>query len=158
MDLIRVFLVIMLGSCVSGWADFKLLPVENIPSIKKNDCAFIHVWATWCEACVQELPRIIQLLKGEPRAQPFVIDVSSPTVQENFSKKWDVTRTAPFTMYLKPKGPDENYLKAIDPQWKRALPFSVLYHRGKKVKSWVGLLPIQEAQSQMQLTCVKSSK
>ena len=121
--------------------------------MKKKPCTFIHVWATWCTICLQELPQVIQTLAAMKNVTPVIVDVSSPFVQENFSKKWNTVLSAPFPMYLKPAGKDDPYLNAIDKDWSGALPFSVLYDKGKRKKTWLGALDLDSLKKQVGAIC-----
>ena len=87
------------------------------------------------------------------KINPVIVDVSNPFVQENFSKKWNIMRSAPFPTYLKPAGKDEPYLNAIDKDWSGALPFSVLYDQGKRKKTWLGALDLDSLKKQVNALC-----
>ena len=133
----------------------EVLPAKKIAGIKKLPCTFLHVWATWCTICIQELPSMLQTLAGMRGVNPVILDVSAVFVQENFSKKWMANLAPPFTTYLKPDGGDEAYLKAIDANWSGALPYNALYHKGKLIKTWIGELDQKKMVAEIATLCAK---
>ncbi len=130
-----------------------LLPADKIAGLKQKPCTFFHVWATWCTICVQELPEVIKVLNGLKALTPVVIDVSSPFVQDQFSKKWAQTLKASFPIYLKPAGRDDLYLNSIDRDWSGALPYSVLFDKGKRKKVWLGALDLASFKGEIATLC-----
>lgn len=129
------------------------LPAARVAAMKKQPCTFFHVWATWCSICLQELPDLLKVMAAMKGATPVVIDVSSPFVQANFSKKWIQTLKPAFVTYVKPAGKDEPYLNAIDQEWSGALPFSVLYHKGKRLMVWQGSLDLGTIAREVEEQC-----
>ncbi len=132
---------------------YEELPAAKIAPLKKKSCALIHVWATWCTNCLQELPDLVKVLNSMKEITPVVIDVSSPFVQNNFSKKWIATLKPQFRTYLKPSVKDEVYLNAIDKDWSGSLPFSVLYHKGKRKKVWNGSINLADFRREVADLC-----
>ncbi len=131
---------VLIFCSIAGAGKLEPLPVSKIEKIKRGPCTFLHVWATWCTICIQEMPELLKTLAAEKKIHPVVVDVSATFVQEKFSKQWMKNLNPPFTTYLKPKGNEEAYLFAIDKYWSGALPYSALYHQGKQKKVWVGEL------------------
>ena len=133
----------------------EVLPAAKIANVKKLPCTFLHVWATWCTICIQELPSLLKTLAAMKGVNPVIIDVSAGFVQNNFSKKWMANLAPPFTTYLKPDGNDEKYLAAIDKRWSGALPYTALYHKGKQVKTWIGELDQKKMVAEIPKLCTK---
>ncbi len=158
------FLIFFFFRCPIGEAKKLKAPVvvtneylqpKAIEKLKKQNCTFFHVWATWCSICMEEMPDLVKLLKTEKGIKPVLIDVSSLQVQESFSKKWLQSLRPGFTTYLKPNVKDQEYLSAIDKNWSGALPFSALYHRGKLLKTWTGTTELKTLGAQFQNLCVE---
>ncbi len=131
-----------------------LLPAEKIAAFKKQPCTLLHVWATWCTICIQEMPDLVKVLNVEKsRVRPIIIDASSPFQQDNFSKKYMATLKPQFTTYVKPGGDDDKYLNAIDKGWSGSLPFSALYHKGKRQKVWNGSIDLSRFKDDIATNC-----
>lgn len=147
--------LILVGLLTSSLAIAKqqLLPQKAIPNIKKGPCTFLHVWATWCTICIQEMPELLKFLATQKKVKPVILDVSAPFVQEQFSKKWMNTLNPPFTTYRKPAGDEDKYLFAIDRYWSGALPYSALYQKGVQKKVWVGQLDTTELKNYLTKEC-----
>lgn len=116
----------------------QLLPASKLVGMTRGPCTFVHVWANWCNICVAELPRLVKALSALKDVTPVVVDISSPYIQQNYSQRFIASLEPPFTTYLKPKGPDDDYMAAVEKKWNRALPFSALFRFGKKKKTWTG--------------------
>lgn len=120
---------------------YEVLPKDRIPKQKLKPCALIHVWATWCTPCIEELPRFLAFVTKHRKITPVIIDVSSGYIQEQFSKKWLKQLAPPFVTYLKPdKEAESDYLSAIESPWPGKVPYNALYDRGKKKGRWLGTL------------------
>lgn len=117
------------------------LSVTDLKALQNKPCVFIHPWANWCPQCVVEMPALLPFLETLPKAQVVVVDVSTALGQKVFSSQWKLLLDAKLPTYLKPASiSDKAYFKAVDPQWKGALPYSVLYSKGKRLKFWRGAL------------------
>ncbi len=131
-----------------------LLPKE-IDKLKQDKCAFFHVWATWCTICMDEMPDLIKVLKGIKDVKPVIIDVSSISVQDSFSKRWMQQLRPGFPTYLKPDVKDEEYLNAIDKNFSGTLPYSAVFKKGKLLKSWTGQVDLKTLNAEFQTLCAK---
>jgi len=142
---------LLLCSLASGKQ--QLLPQKSIPNIKKGPCTFLHVWATWCTICIQEMPALLKFLAEQKKVKPVVLDVSAPFVQKQFSIKWMDSLKPAFTTYRKPNVDEAKYLFAIDNYWSGALPYSALYKNGTQKKVWVGALNAAELKETLAREC-----
>lgn len=83
-----------------------------------------------------------------------MIDTSAPFTQENFSRKWNVLTQAPLTTYFQPRNEAAKpYRREIDKDWRGALPYSVLYSRGKKKREWKGILDFAAVAREVEALC-----
>jgi thiol-disulfide isomerase/thioredoxin len=138
---LSVGLGLLLLSPVSAWPAgpaYEILPRARIAKEKLKPCALIHVWATWCVPCIDELPKFLSFVANHRKINPVVIDISGGYVQDNFSKKWLTQLAPPFMTYLKPDKENKEYLNAIDSPWPGKLPYNGLFDRGKKKGQWLG--------------------
>ncbi len=128
---------------------------KDIDRLKKEKCVFMHVWATWCTICMEEMPDLIKVLKGIKTVKPVIIDVSSISVQDSFSKRWMQQLRPGFLTYLKPDMKDEAYLNAIDKNFSGTLPYTAVFHMGKLLKSWTGQMDLKTLGADLQALCSK---
>lgn len=117
---------------------YKVLSRAELLQKKAQPCTLIHVWATWCVPCIDELPKFLTFLSKHPKVTPVILDISEPYVQDQFSKKWLTQLAPPFTTYLKPGGKDKAYFSAIESPWANRLPYNALYDGGKLKGRWLG--------------------
>lgn len=129
------------------------LPAARIPALLKKDCTFVHVWATWCTICIQEMPQVLKFLAATKVVHPVIIDVSDPMVQKNFSRQWMKNLAPPFAVYEKPPGDENKYLAVVEKYWTGSLPYSALYHKGKQKKVWLGELNLAEVKAEIPKLC-----
>lgn len=137
----------------NGVKQYEYLPLAKITDLKKGPCTLIHVWATWCTTCTQELPSFLNQLGEIKKVHPVVIDVSNPAIQESFSRGFVKAISPKFVTYRKPPGQDEPYLKAIDGEWHGGLPYTALYRKGKKLKQWLGEVNVTVIRKTVQDGC-----
>ncbi|MEZ4752435.1 MAG: hypothetical protein R3B54_17935 [Bdellovibrionota bacterium] len=140
-------------------ASSRVLPSKDMVSLKKGQCVLYHFWATWCHPCLKELPILLKWMAERKFIQPVVVDISSPFSQKQFSQKWvDQVLKPNYMTYLKPEGDAEAYVRSLDPNWKGMLPYSVLYHRGKKMQGWEGTLDFSTLEARLTVLCREKSK
>jgi hypothetical protein len=142
-----------LAIVTTAWGGPQPLTVDKLREFQKEPCTLVHPWANWCTICVQELPDLLPQFQAWKGVRAVVIDVSTPFAQAQFSKKWRVLVDSPFQTYLQPKGDKMSYRKAIDPSWDGALPHSVLYSRGKKLRVWGGAMDFPAVRKEAASLC-----
>lgn len=148
-----VFLWLALVSVVAKGASQITLPASGIRQLKKRPCVFLHVWATWCSICIEEMPAVVKFLSERKKITPVILDVSAPGVQKGFSRAWMKTLKPPFATYFKPPSDEGRYLAAIDPSWSGALPYTAVFHAGKKRKEWIGALDFPGVDKEIAAIC-----
>lgn len=148
-----LLLVMAVSLAAGGEASIEPLHLKQIAPLKKKSCTLIHVWATWCSICIDEMPGLLRMLSANKQIRPVIIDVSQPLSQKGFSVPWMQKLAPPFTTYTKPPGSDEKYLKAIDPEWSGALPYFAFYDKGRRKKVWVGEVKPASLQRELAELC-----
>ncbi len=119
------------------------LSTEKLNALKAKPCSYVHVWALWCDICVEELPKLVDYLNKTKKVNPLLIDVTPETGKVKAAQEMEKAHPR-FPVYAKPYGNDEQYMKAIDANWGGGLPYSALYQGGKVVKVWSGASSLSE--------------
>jgi thiol-disulfide isomerase/thioredoxin len=106
----------------------------------KGKVVIYDFWATWCDGCRAELPKLLAL-EAKLRAQGFelvTISADEPeqdAAAEKFLKKYAVRGP----LYRKQPQNDDQFINSIDVKWSGALPALFLYDKsGRKVRSFIG--------------------
>lgn len=122
-----------------GLIRFEPLPKEKFSSVRQTGCVLFHPWASWCQPCLKELPDYVNWLNAEKKVVPVVLDISTPFVQESFSKSYMRTLKPKFTVFLRPDLVDEkDYVVSWNKDWEGELPYTELYVNGIRKKTWKG--------------------
>lgn len=109
----------------------------------------IDFWATWCEPCREELPKLAAM-QSRMRSKDFVVVTVSADEPEQESEAAAflsrIRMAAP--AYIKRVENDQKFIDGIDPKWSGALPALFLFdRRGRKVKSFIGETDLAEVES-----------
>jgi len=146
--------MIMANLAFSAGVRFEnLAQAQLLKMTRKAGCSYIHVWAAWCNICVEGLPSLLTFLESEKTVRPIIVDLSLPLARDKFSRPWLEKLSPKFKIYYKPEVPDEDYVKGIGLTWSGALPQSVLFKKGKKIKQWQGSVPKQELKEVFHKEC-----
>jgi thiol-disulfide isomerase/thioredoxin len=104
---------------------------QLIPMIQKDTgyVVMLSIWATWCDACKDEMPGIVQVEK-KYSSQKFKLYLLS-------ADDLDEKKVAPtlrklgvdFHSYIKSDTTDEDFIKTIHPGWSGALPTTFFYDK-----------------------------
>lgn len=134
-----------------------LLPVDEtgfqkLTGAHKGKVVLYEFWATWCEPCRAEMPKLIALqAKLKARGFELVTISADEPEQQNAAEKLLVQSGAPMPAYRRQAADDDKFINAIDPRWSGALPALFLYDRnGRKVRSFIGETEIGAIESAIQ--------
>lgn len=133
--------------------EFTTLPLSDLKKELGRSCSFVHVWATWCSICVQEMPSLIRGLEKEKKVYPVIIDASKKFTQEKFSKPFFKNINPKFNVFRKPDVTDDALMHALGVHWDKSLPYSALFSYGKKKKEWLGAASVEELHKAFQELC-----
>jgi peroxiredoxin len=117
--------------------DVEMIDEPGIKDLLKNNSdklRLINVWATWCGPCVTEFPDFItinRMYRG--RDFEFISVSADEPSQKDKVLKFLKGKEASGKNYL--SGIDDKYklIDAIDPNWKGALPYTILVEPGGKI-------------------------
>lgn len=98
-----------------------------LKSSKDSPCSLIHLWATWCPNCIEELPGFIKTFAEGSKVETHLIDVSTEFQQKSFSIRWITQLNPSQKTYVKSDKDDHGFQKALGTSWKGELPYSVLF-------------------------------
>ena len=123
----------------------RLIPLDeagfkNLAASGKGRVTLMDFWATWCEPCRAEMPKLVEL-ESRYRARGLRLITISCDEPEQETGALDFLKKnrAPLPGYIKRPKDDNNFINSIDPKWSGELPALFLFDReGRKVKSFFG--------------------
>lgn len=146
--------VLMISSLAVAMTHFESLPKDKFGSVRKEGCVLFHPWASWCQPCLKELPEYVNWLNAETKVIPVVLDLSTPFVQESFSKSFMRTLKPKFTVFLRPDLVDEkDYIASWSKDWEGELPYTELYVKGIRKKMWKGSVKSKVVRKEIATLC-----
>ena len=139
----RAFATFLLTLCVPAFA--ALTPVDETAFQKlvdshKGKVVIYQFWATWCEPCRAEMPRLVAL-ETKLRSQGFeLVTISADEPEQDAAAEKLLKRLAVRgPLYRKQPLNDDQFINSIDVKWSGALPALFLYDKtGRKVRSFIG--------------------
>ena len=98
----------------------------------------VDFWATWCEPCREELPKLAALAKKIDKFDLVTISADEPEKEAAATSVLDKEGLAP-PRYVKHADDDQVFIDSVDKQWSGALPALFLYDAtGKRIASFIG--------------------
>jgi peroxiredoxin len=124
-----------------GWAKEPVLldtiDESGLKALMKNNSTklmLLNVWATWCGPCVAEFPDLVTINRMY-RDRDFEFVSVSADAPEKKEKVFDFLKNqeASGKNYLFSQDNKYKLIEAIDPDWKGALPYTILVEPGGKI-------------------------
>ncbi len=130
--------------------------VTDLPGIRAAVTApgatavLVTVWATWCDACREEMPTVLQFFHAHRGSGLRLILVSADDEDQreqvaSFLKDAGAEGAQAF---IKRGGDDDAFIAGFDRRWTGAIPASFLYDgQGTKRKFWSGQVTLHELEA-----------
>jgi thiol-disulfide isomerase/thioredoxin len=129
--------------------------VADLPAIRAAvnapgaSAVLVNVWATWCDACRDEMPAIARFYKTHRAAGLRLILVSADEEDQGMQVAafLRVAGVEGAQVFIK-QGDNEAFVNAFDPSWTGAIPASFLYDSaGVKQRAWSGAVTPKELEA-----------
>jgi cytochrome c biogenesis protein CcmG, thiol:disulfide interchange protein DsbE len=107
---------------------------------EKGKVVLFNFWATWCEPCRVELPKLVQLEKDLSARGFVLITISADEPEQEASALQFLKQSgARLPAFIKRVRDNDAFINAIDGKWSGALPALFLYDReNRRVTSFFG--------------------
>ncbi|MFI5252970.1 MAG: TlpA disulfide reductase family protein [Bacteroidota bacterium] len=89
----------------------------------------LNVWATWCDACREEMPGIVKLRKNHLKDNFELILFSADDLDEKKVIPTLRKLGVDFPSYIKSDSSDEEFIASLHPGWSGALPTTFLFDK-----------------------------
>ncbi len=96
----------------------------------------VSFWATWCEPCREELPRLAELARRLKHGGLDVVTISTDEPEQAAEAESEL-RQAGLLAHSYTKSPmhdDNSWIGSVDPGWSGALPALFVYDRSHRLK------------------------
>jgi thiol-disulfide isomerase/thioredoxin len=95
----------------------------------------VHLWATWCEPCVREMPVFKKLEQDYSRSEVELYLISADEIAERPTvEKFLKDQGIEFQTYHLNEDP-ELFMRELHPSWSGALPITLLFKAGGAMHS-----------------------
>ncbi len=106
----------------------------------RGKVVLVDFWATWCEQCREELPKLVAMARKLDASKFELITVSADEPEQSAAAAELLEKErvhAPW--FIKQAEDDQVFIDSIDKQWSGGLPALFLYDRsGTRVASFFG--------------------
>lgn len=114
------------------------IDVQGVKELIKNNSSgklrLINIWATWCGPCLMEFPDLViidRMYRGRPFE--FVSISADKPAKKDEALKFLHKQEASNKNYIFNQDDVYKLIDAVDPDWKGALPFTILVEPGGKI-------------------------
>jgi thiol-disulfide isomerase/thioredoxin len=105
----------------------------------------VNVWATWCDACREEMPRLVRFFREHRAGGLRLILISADEDSEREqAAQFLAAQGVDVPSWLK-RGDDMAFIDALDRRWTGTLPASLLFDgKGRVIELWQGPVTVAE--------------
>jgi thiol-disulfide isomerase/thioredoxin len=109
----------------------------------------VDFWATWCDPCREELPKLAALSKKlDPRKFELITISADEPEQEAAAASFLEKQSVSPPRYIKHAEDDQVFIDSVDRKWSGALPALFLYDAsGARIASFIGESDAAEVES-----------
>lgn len=142
----KIILILTLGllwGCQAQESEnvLKAVNYDQLKSIIQKQDGKLYVvnfWATWCKPCIEELPDFMEVneqFKNDPNFKMILVSMDNQKLLDTKVKKFIQNNNINVDVYLLDDIKRMNeWIPATDENWSGAIPATVFYKNGKKVK------------------------
>lgn len=135
--LLPAALAVLAGS--PGFAEpVKLLRSDQyrarVVAPKRGRVLLVNFWATWCDPCREEMPKLVAATKAFSSKDLAVILVATDTLKTAREvPKFLADVKVPFVCWRVKGGDPQLFIDAVDKSWDGTLPYTLVYDRKGEV-------------------------
>jgi peroxiredoxin len=108
--------------------------IKEIIKNKSDKLRLINVWASWCGPCVQEFPDFVIIDRiYRSREFEFISINADKLSRKDYVLKFLQKNEASNRNFIFNSDNNTQLVKAVDPEWSGALPYTMLVEQGGKV-------------------------
>lgn len=142
----KIVFILMMGLICSCQAQesqtvLKAVNYDQLKSVIQKEDGKLYVvnfWATWCKPCIEELPDFMEVneqFKNDPNFKMILVSMDNQKLLDTKVKKFIQNNNINVDVYLLNDIKRMNeWIPATDENWSGAIPATVFYKNGKKVK------------------------
>ena len=116
---------------------------------RRGKVVLVDFWATWCEPCREELPKLVAVSNKLDRAKFTLLTISADEPEQESAaasllKKVGLRSPG----YIKHTDDDQAFINSVDRNWSGALPALFLYDAcGRRIRSFIGDSDVAEIEN-----------
>lgn len=139
--LIGIFSVLFSCRAQENGNVLKAVNYDELKSVIQKEDGKLYVvnfWATWCKPCIEELPGFMNVnnqFKNNPDFKMILVSMDNKRQLDTKVKKFIEKNNIDADVYLLDDLERMNeWIPDVDPSWGGAIPATVFYKNGKKIK------------------------
>jgi thiol-disulfide isomerase/thioredoxin len=137
---VQLFAAALLGSCGDRPSATPATPETIRQEIESSTApvTLVHVWATWCQPCLEEFPELLDAYERFRKKGIELILVSADDPSERASvEAFLLKQDSPLGTLISTEL-SEKFIETLSPTWAGSLPASFFYADGRLLAEWEG--------------------
>ena len=115
-------------------SDIQVSQIKALAENKTNRLRLVNVWATWCGPCVTEFPDLVTINRMYRQREFDMVSISMDTLENKDKALAFLNKQAASFQNYRFAGKDREKMgDALDPQWRGAIPYTLLIAPGGKI-------------------------